>query len=108
VGRLLVRGQLVALAGKVDTRVRPIAAVGMGSVGRPNLGALIQAICGGIVRASGDTVPYPWLLGQLPAPIITFEGSGLVYRALRQTQTGVIGRLGRQAGQHYSADHHPS
>jgi hypothetical protein len=46
-----VRKLLVTLAGEVGARVDAIAAIWMGCVGRPNLGALIDAFADGIGRA---------------------------------------------------------
>jgi hypothetical protein len=81
---------LVSLTGEVHARVHAITAILMGGVRRPNLGALIGASADGIVDAGrgvydapGNTMSDARPLRQLPTPIVTFEGCGLVCWALR-------------------------
>jgi hypothetical protein len=84
----------------VHARSGTIPAIWMGWVGRPNLGALIDASINrigragdGVYDASGNTTPNAQLLWQLKTPIVTFEGGGLVRRALRQTAARVATSL---------------
>ena len=107
----LVRKLLVTLAGEVHARIDAIAAIWVGCVGRPNLGALIDASADGIgsaggkvCDASGNTTPTARLLWPLKALIVTFEGGGLVHRALGQTKARGVGRPNPQRGQHRRAD----